>query len=129
MLPNIEKIKIPGDDEEVTLQDMAGFNDRNRSYKGVFMVSYVLKRSFHFAEDARFILVCEAPSLMVGQIEEMIKPFQNFVEMFKKKDVYNNEDVMNSLVNSVVLVITKSDQPRDTYKSRLEEIVEYFEEE
>lgn len=62
---------------------MAGFNDKNRNYLGAFMVSYMLVETFKHVENAKFILVCEEANITQSQIDEIIKPFMNFVNMFK----------------------------------------------
>ena len=55
ILPNIKDIEING--QTLAVEDMAGYNDKNRSFTGVFMVSYMLVESFKFAKNAKFILV------------------------------------------------------------------------
>lgn len=47
--PNLEYSQIYNSHKtksDITLLDMAGFDDRNRSYRGVFTVSYMLKSVF-----------------------------------------------------------------------------------
>ena len=56
ILPNIEHLEI--ENENCVLQDMAGYNDKNRGYLGTFMVSFMLVETFKYVEDAKFILVC-----------------------------------------------------------------------
>ena len=81
LLPNIQDIEL--NQEIMAIEDMAGFNDKNRGYKGVFMVSYMLVESLKNAKESKFILVCEEANINQGQIEDVIKPFVNFIKMFK----------------------------------------------
>lgn len=86
ILPNIKDITIK--DETFGLQDMAGFNDRNRGFTGVFMVSYMLMKSFAYAEEAKFILVIEEANITISSIQDILKPFTNFVQMFVMESLY-----------------------------------------
>ncbi len=87
---------------------MAGYNDRNRSFTGVFMVSYMLVESFKFAKNAKFILVIEEANITLSKFEDIMKPFANFINMFKQEELFKNEEIINNLMSSVVLVITRA---------------------
>ena len=69
---------------------MAGYKDRSRPYVGVYSVSYMLKKAFSKAKDVQFILVVDNASLFLNLIEELIKPFINFIEMFKRQYLLEN---------------------------------------
>lgn len=75
-------------------EDMAGYNDKNRGFTGVFMVSYMLVESFKYAENAKFILVIEEASTLLSQIEDILKPFRNFIQMFKDEDLFSRGEVL-----------------------------------
>lgn len=64
---------------------MAGYKDRSRSYVGVYSVSYMLKQAFLRAKDVQLILVIDHASIFLSHIEELIKPFVSFIEMFKRQ--------------------------------------------
>ena len=66
LLPNIEDVILDGN--QIALQDMAGFKDKNRGYEGVFMVSYMLVESLKNAQKVKFVLVCEEANINQGQI-------------------------------------------------------------
>lgn len=60
LLPNISsKILLNGVQEDISLQDMAGYKDAGRNYVGVYGVSYMLKVCLQKAKQAKFILVVE----------------------------------------------------------------------
>ena len=63
---------------------MAGFSDKGRSYVGVYSVSYMLKKSFSKTKNAQFLLVIDFAALLREQLEDFLKPFKNFIDMFKK---------------------------------------------
>ncbi len=69
---------------------MAGYKDRSRSYVGVYNVSYMLKHAFLKTNNVQFLLVLDHASLLLGLIEELIKPLINFIEMFKKQYLLEN---------------------------------------
>ena len=71
---------------------MAGFNDNNRGYKGIFMVSYMLVESLKNADQSKFILVCEEANISQSQIEDIIKPFVNFIKMFKYENFFEKKN-------------------------------------
>lgn len=58
---------------------MAGYKDRSRPYVGVYSVSYMLKHAFLKSNNVQFILVIDYNSLLLNLIEELIKPFKNFI--------------------------------------------------
>lgn len=61
---------------------------------------------------------------MQGQIDSIIKPFMNFVNMFKHTDLQAKKEIFEALISSVVLVVTKAEKTLEVIKSTLEEIVE-----
>ena len=95
---------------------MAGFNDKNRSFTGVFMVSFMLIESMKYARNSKFILVFEEANIYQGQINVIIKPFENFINMFKHNELMNKKEILSQLISSVVLVVTKAEK---TFKDTL----------
>lgn len=102
---------------------MAGFNDKNRSFTGVFMVSYMLIESLKYAKKAKFILVFEESNIMQSQIDQIIRPFMNFVNLFKHHEILKRREVLSHLLSSVVLVNTKADKTFEETLSRLDLIL------
>ena len=69
---------------------MAGFNDKKRSYIGVFTVSYMLKKVFEKTQESKIILVTDHSSLTSDDIDILARPFMDFIDILNVGNLIDN---------------------------------------
>ena len=58
-------------------------------------------------------------------MKNRIQPFLNFLALFKK-DFLNDDEAVSSFITSVTLVVTRTDRKYQEYLERLEDIAKFL---
>ena len=53
-----------------------------------------------------------------------MKPFSNFINMFKQEELFKSEEIIENLMSSICLVITRATKKYEDTESRLIEMLD-----
>ena len=103
--------------------DMAGYNDEGRAAVGVLGVSYMLKRVLERVREVKFVLVIPHARMILNQVAEIIKSFENFINMLQVSNFMKNPIIKEEFFKSVSLVITRAEKERKFYEGKINKVI------
>jgi hypothetical protein len=117
LIPNIRHINVW--DEIISLCDIAGLNNENRSYIGTLGVSYMLERVLQRIEEVKIILAVSHKQLGLDQMSRILQPFLNFAKILQLQRLFGegNESKVANFFNCISIVVIGAGKSREHYLS------------